>query len=142
VASVPALPGCVSQGDSRAEALINIREAVAPYVEAAARLEAGKELVEIEAARQRDMAKVPTALSGRDEAVGFVFRRQSGSYMMLRRAEPYARIVVYDLGMRRPTVQKRRVALRQLLVVDRLFCHIKACPGLSTARRDGYECVG
>ena len=33
VASVPALPGCVSQGDTRAEALDNIREAIALYVE-------------------------------------------------------------------------------------------------------------
>ena len=28
VASVPSLPGCVSQGDSRSEALINIQEAI------------------------------------------------------------------------------------------------------------------
>jgi predicted RNase H-like HicB family nuclease len=28
VASVPALPGCVSQGDSHAGALCNIREAI------------------------------------------------------------------------------------------------------------------
>ena len=33
VASVPALPGCVSQGDTRAEALSNIREAIAVYLE-------------------------------------------------------------------------------------------------------------
>jgi predicted RNase H-like HicB family nuclease len=31
VASVPALPGCFSQGDSRAEALANIREAIEFY---------------------------------------------------------------------------------------------------------------
>jgi hypothetical protein len=31
VASVPALPGCVSQGDDRAEALANIREAIELY---------------------------------------------------------------------------------------------------------------
>ncbi len=30
---VPALPGCVSQGDSRDEALANIREAIDLYVE-------------------------------------------------------------------------------------------------------------
>lgn len=33
VASVPAVPGCVSQGDSRDEALSNIREAIELYVE-------------------------------------------------------------------------------------------------------------
>ena len=33
VASVPALPGCVSQGDTRAEALANIREAIEVYLE-------------------------------------------------------------------------------------------------------------
>ncbi|HEX9464585.1 MAG TPA: type II toxin-antitoxin system HicB family antitoxin [Alphaproteobacteria bacterium] len=33
VATVPALPGCVSQGDTRAEALANIREAIELYVE-------------------------------------------------------------------------------------------------------------
>ena len=33
VASVPVLPGCISQGDSRDEALVNIREAIELYVE-------------------------------------------------------------------------------------------------------------
>ena len=33
VASVPALPGCVSQGDNRDKALDNIREAIDLYVE-------------------------------------------------------------------------------------------------------------
>jgi predicted RNase H-like HicB family nuclease len=33
VASVPALPGCVSQGDTRSEALANIREAIELYVQ-------------------------------------------------------------------------------------------------------------
>ena len=32
VASVPALPGCVSQGDHRAEALRNIPDAVTLYI--------------------------------------------------------------------------------------------------------------
>ena len=56
VASVPALPGCVSQGDNRAEALSNIREAIELYIEDCrdagdpVPTEAGKEFVEIEAA--------------------------------------------------------------------------------------------
>jgi predicted RNase H-like HicB family nuclease len=57
VAIVPALlPGCVSQGDSRAEALKNIREAIELYVDDCGAAgdpvptEAGKEFVEIEAA--------------------------------------------------------------------------------------------
>ena len=45
------------------------------------------------------MAKLPTDLSGREvraalERAGFVFRRQCGSHMILRREEPHARIVV------------------------------------------------
>jgi predicted RNase H-like HicB family nuclease len=54
VACVPALPGCVSQGDTRAEALGSIREAIELYM-ADCRdagdpvpTEAGKEFVDIE----------------------------------------------------------------------------------------------
>jgi predicted RNase H-like HicB family nuclease len=54
VASVPALPGCVSQGDTRAEALSNIREAIEVYVEDCREagtpvpVDAGREFVEVE----------------------------------------------------------------------------------------------
>jgi len=33
VAEVPALPGCVTQGDTRSEVLANVREAIAAYLE-------------------------------------------------------------------------------------------------------------
>ncbi len=33
VAEVPSLPGCISQGTTRSEALKNIREAVQAYIE-------------------------------------------------------------------------------------------------------------
>ena len=33
VATVPALPGCVSQGDTREEVMRNIRAAADPYIE-------------------------------------------------------------------------------------------------------------
>jgi len=56
VASVPALPGCVSQGDSRAEVSANIREAIELYIDDCREagdpipIEAGREFVDIEAA--------------------------------------------------------------------------------------------
>ena len=55
VVSVPALPGCVSQGDTRDEALNNIREAIGLYVDDCRDAgdpiptEAGREFVEVEA---------------------------------------------------------------------------------------------
>jgi|GEM_PF-3392308 len=56
VASPPALPGWVSQGDSRPQALGNIREPIEPYVKDCREAgdpvptEAGKEFVEVDAA--------------------------------------------------------------------------------------------
>ena len=56
VVSVPALPGCVSQADTRAGALKNIREAIELYVEDCRAAgdpvptDDGKEFVEVEAA--------------------------------------------------------------------------------------------
>jgi predicted RNase H-like HicB family nuclease len=56
VASVPALPGCVSRGDRSEEALLNIREPIALYLEDCRDagepipVEAGREFVEVEAA--------------------------------------------------------------------------------------------
>jgi predicted RNase H-like HicB family nuclease len=56
VATVPVLPGCVSQGDTRDETLKNIREAIDLYVEDCLEAgdpvptEAGKEFIEVEAA--------------------------------------------------------------------------------------------
>lgn len=54
VVTVPALPGCVSQGDSRDEAIANVREAIAVYLEDCAEAgeripqEAGREVLEVE----------------------------------------------------------------------------------------------
>jgi predicted RNase H-like HicB family nuclease len=53
VASVPALPGCVSQGETREDAMSNIREAAELYVEDCIAsgdpvpTEAGREYVEL-----------------------------------------------------------------------------------------------
>ena len=58
--------------------------------------------------------KLPTDLSGQELAkallrVGFVVTRQKGSHMILRRANPYARVVVPDHKRVRPGT------LRQIL---------------------------
>jgi len=34
VAEVPSLPGCISQGETREQALANIRDAISGYIEA------------------------------------------------------------------------------------------------------------
>ena len=61
------------------------------------------------------MAKLPVDLSGREvraalERAGFVFRRQSGSHMILRRNEPYARAVVPDHKQVRSGTLRRIIA--------------------------------
>jgi predicted RNase H-like HicB family nuclease len=33
VAQVPSLPGCISQGETRAAAIVNVQEAIAGYLE-------------------------------------------------------------------------------------------------------------
>ena len=54
VAQVPALRGCVSQGESKAEALANIKEAIEVYIEALIEdglpvpTEVGRESVDVE----------------------------------------------------------------------------------------------
>ena len=56
VVSIPTLPGCISQGDTRVEAMNNIREALKLYLDDCREAgdpiptEAGKEFLEIEAA--------------------------------------------------------------------------------------------
>ena len=57
VAIIPALPGCVSQGETRAEVMANIREAAELYIEDCLAAgdpvpnEAGKEFVELKVSR-------------------------------------------------------------------------------------------
>ena len=56
VVSVPALPGCFTQGESRAEALENAREAIAAYVE---ELRARGEEVPIEVKTETEYLELP-----------------------------------------------------------------------------------
>jgi predicted RNA binding protein YcfA (HicA-like mRNA interferase family) len=60
------------------------------------------------------VAKLPSDLSGREvraalERAGFLFRRQRGSHMILRRDDPMARVVVPDQK------QIRKGTLRRIL---------------------------
>ena len=61
------------------------------------------------------MAKLPTDLSGLEvraalARAGFVFRRQAGSHMILRRDQPYARVVVPDHKQLRSGTLRRIIA--------------------------------
>ena len=63
--------------------------------------------------------KLPTDISGQELVkvllrVGFVFSRQRGSHIILRRTNPYARVVVLDHKQLRPGT------LRQILNVAEL----------------------
>jgi predicted RNA binding protein YcfA (HicA-like mRNA interferase family) len=61
------------------------------------------------------VAKLPTDLSGLEvraalERAGFVFRRQTGSHMVLRREHPYARVIVPDHKPLRSGTLRRIIA--------------------------------
>jgi predicted RNA binding protein YcfA (HicA-like mRNA interferase family) len=73
------------------------------------------------------VAKIPTDLSGREvraalERAGFVFRRQTGSHMILRRDEPYARAVIPDHKQVRTGTLRRIIADAGLSVEQ--FMHL------------------
>jgi predicted RNA binding protein YcfA (HicA-like mRNA interferase family) len=69
--------------------------------------------------------KIPTDLTGREiraalERAGFVFRRQKGSHMILRREQPYARVVVPDhkqvrIGTLRSIIANAGLTLAQFM---------------------------
>jgi len=69
------------------------------------------------------VAKLPSDLSGRQvraalERVGFIFRRQTGSHMILRRDAPYGRAVVPDHKVIRLGTLRRIVADAGLTVEE------------------------
>jgi len=72
------------------------------------------------------VAKLPSDLSGRQvraalERAGFVFRRQTGSHMILRRDAPYGRAVVPDHKAIRPGTLRRIIADAGMTVDEFLY---------------------
>jgi len=71
------------------------------------------------------MAKLPTDLSGQQlrkalERAGFVCTRQRGSHMILRRSEPFARVVVPQHKTIRPGTL-RQILNQASLTVEELL---------------------
>jgi len=69
------------------------------------------------------VAKLPSDLSGREvraalERAGFIFRRQDGSHMVLRRDQPYGRVVVPDHKQVRLGTLRRIIADAGLTVAQ------------------------
>ena len=99
VAECPSIPGCVSQGKSREEALDNIREAIVACLEV--RAERGMPLtIETQQVRYRLMASLP-AYSGKEvvrifEKAGWQLARQRGSHMILVKAGSMVTLSVPD----------------------------------------------
>ena len=100
VATVPVLPGCVSQGDTRDEVMKNIHEAADLYIEDCTLLvtrshRSGKRV--LRAQDRHPPVKLPTGISGRELVkalvrVGFVGNRQKvATSSLVRRENPYAR---------------------------------------------------
>lgn len=61
------------------------------------------------------MTKIPNDLSGREVCaalarIGFTLRRQKGSHMILRRDDPFARVVVPDHKVVRVGTLRRIIA--------------------------------
>jgi len=69
------------------------------------------------------VTKLPTDLSSRQvrtalECAGFVFRRQAGSHMIVRREQPHARVIVPDHKQIRSGTLRRIIADAGLTVEE------------------------
>jgi predicted RNase H-like HicB family nuclease/predicted RNA binding protein YcfA (HicA-like mRNA interferase family) len=114
VVSVELLAGCVSQGDTREEALKHIQEAIELYVEDCRAMgdivpqEGVGRIIEFE----NSDPTLPFPLNSPSpelgqtlERMGFVFRGRKGKHMMYRREQPYSRAVIMR-GLDRETINE------------------------------------
>ena len=84
VAECPALPGCISQGKTRDEAMVNIRDAIQGYLESLK-----KHGEPIPAPITEAVVEGLPVCSGADAAkafgkIGYTFDHQTGSHIILR----------------------------------------------------------
>ena len=68
------------------------------------------------------MTKLPTDLSGKElvkilSKIGFVFQRQRGSHMILRRESPFARVVVPNHRNLRAGLNEAGITSEQLIAL-------------------------
>jgi predicted RNase H-like HicB family nuclease len=107
VVEVPSLPGCYSQGETEAEALANIKEAIELHIEDM--LEAGEEIPDDVPAPI--LPKLPV-VNAREciralEKIGFYIARQKGSHITLRRDDPKGRVTVPNHNPIKPGMLRR-----------------------------------
>jgi predicted RNase H-like HicB family nuclease len=113
LAAVWELPGCVSQGDSRDEAIRNIKEALDLYIEDCTA--AGDPFVKREGltfldgeSREpmpKDLLNHPSPeLRQSLERAGFVYRREKGNLVVLLRADQFYSRVVIKKGLDRSAI--------------------------------------
>ena len=100
VAECPSLPGCISQGETRQEAIANIKEAIEGYILALQEdgLPVPEERFEAlcwqyDPTTESFWARFCTRALGK---AGFYLVRQHSSHMILRRDVPFAQVVVPD----------------------------------------------
>ncbi|MGI0088414.1 MAG: type II toxin-antitoxin system HicB family antitoxin [Nitrosotalea sp.] len=95
VANCPSLPGCISQGDTREEVLINIKDAARGYLQSLK-----KHDEHVHKAEEEPKAPKIAAASGVETIkelykVGYDVDHQTGSHAILRqRVSPHERITV------------------------------------------------
>ena len=100
VAECPSLPGCISQGKTRDEAISNIKEAIEGYIKSLEQDGLPVPEERFESMLVAVMTRLPN-ISGQTcikafIKAGFVFQRQEGSHIILRRLDPFAQLVVPD----------------------------------------------
>ena len=93
IAEVPSLPGCITQGATRTEAVKNIEQAIEIYIESIKAHGAP-----IPPPIRKETVKFDEAIKALSK-LNYELDRQKGSHVILRQTEyPFRRIIVLDRG--------------------------------------------